>query len=226
MTGTAYNYPRFLSGQYDFEVFEGPDAGEHYRDAGLKTLDGEAVRLSDFLARKPLVLETGSMTCPMYGKAVRPMQELAGRYPELEFVVMYVREAHPGERVGPHRTAEEKIAAARASSRRHGERRTVLIDDLDGTAHRLYGAMPNSIFVIDRDGTVVFRSIWNSAGDMDAVLRAFVQGRKVVSRDLKPAPPFTPGSMRTLLMGGVVALWDFLVSLADLVRKHRKKGNM
>jgi len=181
---TAYNYPRFLSGSYDFEVFEGPDAGDRYRDAELKTLDGKTVRLSNFLARKPLVLETGSMTCPMYGKAVRPMQELAALYPELEFVVMYVREAHPGERVGPHRTQQEKVAAAKASCRRHADRRIVLIDDLEGTAHHLYGAMPNSIFLIDRDGTVVFRSIWNSAEDMDEVLRAFVQGRRVVPRDL------------------------------------------
>jgi len=221
-----YNYPRFKSGLYDFEVFGGPDAGDQYRDAELTRLDGRPVRLSDFLKDKPLVLETGSITCPMYGNSAPPMQKLAAKYPELAFVLMYVREAHPGERVGAHCTPADKMTAARQSRERHGDRRITLVDDVGGTAHKLYGAMPNSIFVIGTDGMVLFRSIWNNADDMDAILGAIARGKQVDSHDLKPMPPFTLGSMRTLLAGGFVALWDFGFSLVSLVAKHRRRGNM
>jgi len=221
-----YNYERFRSGLYDFEVFGGPDAGDRYRDAELHTLGGQPVRLSDLLRDKPLVLETGSLTCPMYGNNVPSMQRLAAKYPQLDFALMYVREAHPGERVAAHASLKSKTKAARKSCRHHGDRRRVLIDDVKGTAHKLYGSMPNSIFVIAPDGTVLFRSIWNNAEEMDAVLAAVARGYEVESRDLKPRPPFTLGSMRTLMAGGIVALYDFFVSLVSLVGKHRRRGNM
>lgn len=225
-SGADYNYPRFRAELYDFEAFDAPAAGEPYRDATLWTLDGEEVRLSDYLGDKPLVLETGSVTCPMYGASVPPMQELAAKYPELDFVVMYVREAHPGERVGAHADLEAKIEAARSARERHGERRTVLVDDVAGTAHALYGSMPNSVFVIAPNGAVLTRTMWNNADKMDAILGAVAHGDHVPSRDLKPRPPFTLGAARTLLMGGWQALWDFYAGLVPLIGKHRKKGTM
>ena len=223
---SPYNYARFRSGLYDFETFGGPAPGEPFRDATLWTLQGEPVRLSHYLRDRPLVVETGSMTCPMYAGAAPRMQELAARHRDLDFVLIYVREAHPGERQGAHASLDAKIAAARASAERHGDRRTTLVDDVAGTAHALYGAMPNSVFVIDPAGTVLFRTIWNNADAMGAVLDAVARGEPVRARELRPAPPFTLGSLRTLLAGGVVAAWDFYTSLFGLVAKHRRRGNM
>jgi len=221
-----YNYKRFRSDVMDLGVFDGPDVGDRYRDAELQTLEGDTVLLSSLIHDKPLVLELGSMTCPMYGKSVPPMQKLATKYPELNFAVMYVREAHPGERVPAHGTLADKANAARKSCDYHGEHRMVLIDDLDGTAHSLYGSMFNSIFVIGMAGTILFRSIWNNAEDLDDVLGRLVRQEKIDTGDLKPKPPFTVGSMRTLLAGGFVSLYDFFISLASLIGKHRQHGNM
>jgi hypothetical protein len=95
-----------------------------------------------------------------------------------------------------------------------------------GSAHRLYGAMPNSIFVIAPDGTILFRSIWNNADDMDAILGAVARGAPVRSRELKAVPPFSMRAVGTLFMGGVVAIWDFARGLRRLVANHRKVGNM
>lgn len=225
-SGADYNYSRFRAELYDFEAFDAPAAREPYRDATLWTLDGDEVRLSDYLRGRPLVLETGSVTCPMYGASVPPMQELATKYPELDFVVMYVREAHPGERVGAHADLQAKIEAARSARERHGEQRTVLVDDVAGTAHALYGSMPNSVFVIDPSGTVLYRTMWNNADEMDAILSDVAHGTHVPERDLKPRPPFTLGAAKTLLIGGWQALWDFYGGLVPLVGKHRKKGTM
>ena len=154
------------------------------------------------------------------------MMKLIEKYPQLDHVLMYVREAHPGEMQPQHRTEDEKIAAARKTKQRHRDGRTILVDDVDGSAHRHYGTMPNSIFVIAPDGEIVFRSIWNNAEDMDAILGAVARGEAVQSRELKAVPPFSFRAVRTLLMGGIVAIWDFLRSLRRLVGNHKQVGNM
>lgn len=223
----AYNYARFKSGMYDFETFGGPDVGDTLRDAELETLDGRTVRLSDFLDGKPFVLETGSLTCPMYGNSAPVMQALADKHGEtFNFAVMYVREAHPGERGRAHTSMAHKHRAASRSADYHGDQRTMLIDSVDGRAHKLYGAMPNSIFVFDASGTVVFRSIWNNAEKMDPILSRIANGQLVTEGDLKPQPPFNPASWATLFQGGLVSIWDFVISLFSLIGKHRKRGNM
>ena len=223
---SPYNYPRFRSDLYDFDAFHAPEVGDRFPDATLWTLDGREVRLSDYLRDKPLVLETGSITCPMYGASVAPMQEVAADHPGLDFVVMYVREAHPGERTGAHASLRAKIGTAEASNAHYGERRTVLVDDTDGTAHRLYGAMPNSVFVIGPDGTVLYRTLWNNAEKIGPVLTDIARGHAVASEDLTPKPPFTLHATRTLLRGGWLAVLDFYGGLVSLVGKHRKKGTM
>lgn len=226
MTTKTYGYRRFTPEEYDFTVDEGLQAGDIYKDASLQTLDGETVRLSDYLRDKPLVLETGSMTCPMYAQSVPPMMTLIEKYPGLDHVMMYVREAHPGELQPQHRTEAEKIAAAKKTKRRYRDGRTILVDDVNGTAHRFYGTMPNSIFVIAPDGTILFRSIWNNADEIDAILGAIARGEPVRSRELKAVPPFSVRAVWTLFMGGIVAIWDFVRGLDRLVANHKKVGNM
>ncbi len=34
------------------------------------------------------------------------------------------------------------------------------VDTLDGATHRAYGPLPNSVYLIDRAGRVVFRALW------------------------------------------------------------------
>ena len=222
----TYNYDHFTPQEYHFEVFEGLAAGDRFQDAEVFTLEGQPARLSDYLRDKPLVLETGSMTCPMYGQSVRPMLTLATEYPELDFLLLYVREAHPGERVPAHRTQQEKIDAARLSRRRYDDNRATVVDTVDGVAHRIYGAMPNSVYVIDSDGTILFRSIWNNAEHMKGVLGRIASRKVVLSRDFQPVPPFSFAALRTLWMGGIVAVWDFVRGLPRLVAKHKEVGNM
>ncbi|MFV2039526.1 MAG: redoxin domain-containing protein, partial [Acidimicrobiales bacterium] len=64
-----YNYPRFTAGLYDLASFVGPKVGETVPDFTLTRLDGTTVQLSE-LWDKRLVLETGSVTCPMYANRV------------------------------------------------------------------------------------------------------------------------------------------------------------
>ena len=72
----TYNYPRFKMSNYELGYFPGPKAGEVIDyDYKLTDLDGNEVELSDYKG-KWLVIESGSLTCPMYVKNVKPFAKL------------------------------------------------------------------------------------------------------------------------------------------------------
>ena len=93
----TYNYPRFKMSNYELGYFPGPKAGDQV-DYGytFTDLNGKAVNLEDYKG-KWLVIESGSLTCPMYVKNVKAFARLTEKYPDVEWLVVYVREAHPGE---------------------------------------------------------------------------------------------------------------------------------
>ena len=165
-----YNYNRFKTSNYDYEKFPGPKAGETMLDFTLHTMDGEKVSLSDYKGQW-VVLETGSLTCPMYVKNIKPIDKVKEKYPDVKFLVVYVREAHPGSRRGAHEDLEAKTEMAREVQADYGEKRDILVDDVDGTMHQAYGSFPNMIYIIDPEGTVVYRCDWSFAKHIDRVLQ-------------------------------------------------------
>ncbi len=145
-------------------------AVDEFVDTTLTDMDtGEPVKLSDFHG-KWVVLETGSSTCSMYSKNIPDMKGIENEYPDVEFLVIYVREAHPGERLHQHKNFEEKLAAARLLKPRYGEHRRILVDSHEGGFHRMYGMMPNILYVIRPDGKIHYRSNWATAGRLRAAL--------------------------------------------------------
>ena len=154
------------------------------------------------------------------------MQDMVKRFPDLNFVVLYVREAHPGERTPQHKTQDAKLDAATRSASRHHEGRITLVDDIDGVAHKAYGAMPNSIYVIDTDGTILYRSIWNNTDQIGEILAGISQRKQVPLQELKAKPPLNLTAARVLFHGGFLAVFDFIWGLRKLVRNHLKVGNL
>ena len=153
---TDYNYKRFRPSNYDYGNFAGPKPGEEILDFTLRSLDGKEAKLTDFKGQW-VVLETGSLTCPMYVKNINPVKQVVQKYPDVQFLVIYIREAHPGTRRGCHQSMEEKIILAREMQQEYGEVRSVLVDDLDGSMHQAYGSFPNMVYVINPKGEVVYR---------------------------------------------------------------------
>jgi len=217
----TYNYARFETKFYDLASFEGPKVGYPMPDLKLNTIEGDLARLSD-LTEGVLVLETGSVTCPMYAKGVKRMQALAARFPDVLFAVLYVREAHPGGRVGPHRSIEEKRQRASSLDEVHNDHRLVLIDNLEGTAHRALGSLPDMIYVVGPDGLVQFRGDWNDPGAVEKVLTGEAGEALIAQEHFPPAKPNVLTTIRTLMVGGPTALWDFVLGLPGLLRLHRK----
>ncbi len=211
-----YNYARFDPRLYDRSGPGGPRVGDRLPDPDLFTLEGARTRLSAAFGRI-LVLETGSLTCPLYVGRIAAMNRLARAYPEATFRVLYVREAHPGSRTPPHRSLEEKLERARRLLKLEPEEgRTILVDDVDGTLHRALGALPNMVYVLDPEGRVLFRADWNDPQAVEEVLRRLQAGDPVdnVQPRFRPVPPWI--LLRVLRRGGPDAVGDFLRHLPAL----------
>lgn len=93
-------------------------------------------------------------------------------------IFLYTREAHPGEHFPAHRDAAQKLAHARAFVARYGIARPVLVDDLAGTGHRLYGLLPNMVYLIGRGGRVLFRADWTDPPTVAHAIRYVLESRQ------------------------------------------------
>lgn len=100
------------------------------------------------------------------------MDELADRYADrgVTSVFLYTREAHPGENYRHHRSMDDKRSVARAFRSHSQVRRTILLDDLEGTAHHAYGLLPNMTWIIGRGGLIIYKSAWTAPPDVEDAL--------------------------------------------------------
>ena len=220
----VYNAPRFMVKQYDWDVFVGPAAGDPAVDTTLTDLDtGEEVKISDFKG-KWLVLETGSATCSMYTKNIPDMKDVKAEFPDVEFLMIYVREAHPGERLGPHQNFDEKLKAAKLVAPRYGEHRRVLVDSVDGDFHKLYGFMPNVVYIIRPDGRIHYRCNWATPAAVREALNDRENFHTMENADMKAinASRRKMHMIRTMWTGGVVALYDFFKGMPLAVQRHHR----
>jgi hypothetical protein len=152
-------------------------------------------------------------------------KEFAGK---VDFYVLYVREAHPGENYPAQTSFEEKLQHARDLKRLEDiGTRTILVDELQGTMHNDYGSRPNSVYVIGRDGIILFRADWNAPQELETQLNRLVEKNGFASGleavDLTGNfTSLTPKALveqaRVFRRAGYGAMVDFVVSAWNLRR--------
>ena len=208
-----YNYPHFGLKEYDdLEHFKGPKVGEKAPDFEATDLSGKRIHLSDFQG-KIIVFESGSITCPATIGTTKSMQELVDKYPDVTVLLLYVREAHPGERIRPHSSFEDKLACAVRFKNEEHDNRVLLVDELEGTIHKQFGLFPNFVYVIDQDGYVAFRTPWNVPDILDEVLTDIQEGKKVRFPERYYLPPYKNVGLRALPRAGWCAILDVIISI-------------
>lgn len=214
-----YNYSVFKPEYYNFFDFKGPKPGEKATDFEAYNFDGEKVKLSDYFGSW-IVIESGSFSCPMYVGNVLDMNTVAEEFQDVKFLVLYVREAHPGSNVPAQNSIEEKIKHAGRLPGEEHENRTIIVDTLDGNAHKLYGSFPDMVYIINPEGTVIFRSDWNMPSEVRKVLAI---GRDEIHQreHYEPGPPSILLATRVLFRSGINALWDFTIGLPKLLNMHK-----
>jgi len=169
MKSNDYNYKHFGFWHYSLERFDGPKIGAIAPDFTAITLNNKTVRLSDFRG-KIVVLESASITCPATIGTTNDMQRLVRQYSDVTFLLLYVREAHPGERITAHTSFDEKLSCAKRFQEEEHDNRRIVVDDLEGTAHKQYGLFPNFVYVIDSEGYIAWRTPWNVTKRLNEVL--------------------------------------------------------
>ncbi len=149
----------------------------------LLTTDGDRLANDDVFRDTPVLFVFGSMTCPMTASSAPSVQDLYAEFGnKVKFVMLYVREAHPGEHYAQAETIDDKLASARALKDLYGIEWTVAADTVAGDLHRALDPKPNAAFLMDSDGTILFRSLW--AADYEALRQALddaVVGRAMIN---------------------------------------------
>ena len=141
-------------------------------DFEASDLEGKIVRLSDFRGKRHVVMMTGAVTSPMCAFEVPAFNRLQQEFDSaaVSFFLLYTRESHPAENYSAHTSFEQKVGYARELQQLEDVRFPILVDHLDGRIHCAYGVWPNALFVIHKDGRLIFRS--NMANDRE--LREFL----------------------------------------------------
>lgn len=219
-----YNYTEFSADEYNLDSYHGPALGQKAPDVTLQTLEGADRKLLEFDGGF-LVLELGSITCPLFQSRRKGMESLQHRFPNVAFAVLYLREAHPGIAIPAHKNLADKKQRALQLRDEDGETREILIDGFDGEAHQALGGYPNSVLILNKGGCVVFHSAWNNAGATARILTKLVAGKPVRAESFF-LPPIPPVAINTFKQAGKGSAFDFFKSLPKLIWKNFIRRNL
>lgn len=196
-----------------------PGPGDTVPAFDLPTTAGGTFSNATVAARgRPVVLVFGSLTCPVTESAGPSLVALHRRYGDaVDFVVVNVREAHPGTGFPQPPCSDEKMVHARALATHHGFEFPVAVDDIDGSMHRAFGTRPSSAYVIDATGKILFRAHWsNSASALGDAVKAVHGGgpppRATSGRTLRALANMAGYSDVPLQTAGAGAMRDFWVA--------------
>ncbi len=105
------------------------------------------------------------------------MNEIYERYTDrVDFYLVYIQEAHPTDGrltlsnieqqvlYEQPRTADERAAVAVACMRNLRFNMPMLLDNMDDEVDRKYAALPEGLYVLDKDGVIVYRGVMGSRG--------------------------------------------------------------
>jgi len=110
--------------------------------------------------------------------AAEAMDDLADRLADraVSSAFLYTREAHPGENYRHHTSMDGKRANARAFQEHVNLRRPILLDDLEGTAHKAYGILPNMTWIIGKGGMILYKAAWTGVEDVEDAFNSLMDG--------------------------------------------------
>lgn len=171
-----------------------PGPGDPVSEFDLLSLDGGRFRSADLGEKGPVLMVFGSHTCPVTDNAAPGLNELFEKFGDrVRFVMVGVREAHPGDAVPQPKSLDEKLTHAMQLRDQHGFKFEVAVDDIDGTLHRALSPKPNSAYVLDKNGTILFRAKW--ANDTEALAAAL----DAIAAGESPRPSQSGGVIRPML---------------------------
>lgn len=128
--------------------------------------DGSKAELAELVPEDgKLVIVTGCLTCPKFLISYRDIEAVAHDYrsagANVAFVYLYKSLAHPenGGWIQPF-TLEERLAQVKAAQEQLKNKVPFICDGMDNDISTALGGSPNSAYIVDGDGRIVFVSGW------------------------------------------------------------------
>lgn len=191
-----YQHVTFDVLQHDLKFQAGPAPGDAMPSLDLLSTDRTRMNTTQWVGDKPVLLIFGSVSCPMTATSIRPLTRLYDRFGEnVTFILLNVREAHPGEDVPQPESLDQKLEHAATLKDRYRIPWTVATDDVEGTVHQALDPKPNAAYLIDRNGRIAFRALW--AADE----RGLRQALESVARGETPAERESQRRLVPMTMG-------------------------
>ena len=196
--GSTYRFNRLRLGLVLRDLYftkTDPGPGERIVDFDLPTLNGGRFRSRDLSETAPVLLVFGSYTCPVTESAAPGLRCLHVRFGDrVRFVMVNVREAHPGANVTQPKNMEEKRAHAGLLRDLHDLPFEVAVDDITGSLHRAMSPKPNSAYLLKGDGSILFRAHWaNATRALAVALEDVTAGRPLRQNESRgPTRPIWP----------------------------------
>jgi len=108
----------------------------------------------------------------MANGSVEPLKKLHALWGDrVQFLEVLVHQEHPGPNAPPYRSTEQKVHDARRYKAEGGVPWPVLVDDLGGTVHQVYGGLAKPTYLIDADGRVSFYNMWTYAPNLHLAIQ-------------------------------------------------------
>ena len=102
------------------------------------------------------------------------LEKVARKYDDLEIWHMYVEEPHPRERkfkkYSQHKNYEHRLTYAKELREILNIDSPIVLDGMEGAIHHRYGYMPNMVYVVNKEGRVVYKANWTDSPVVDQVL--------------------------------------------------------
>jgi hypothetical protein len=157
-------------------------------DFAVRDLTGNPVRLSDFRGKQHVLFEFGCITAPAFINDIASLNRLHRQFHEqdVQVLVIYAREAHPGERYRAHTSFEQKSEYARELRELEGIEFPVLVDSLAGDAHRTYGLRPSPVYGVNKDGRIIYKASWLIPEEAEFMLGRLLQWEGWEAKGLRP----------------------------------------
>jgi len=179
----------------------GPKVGDEAPDFELTDVDENKFSLSS-LRGKPVVIEFGSYTCPVFRRKVNALADLRSEYgDDVQWIMIYTLEAHPTDgwvasvntRVGieipQHTSFEKRLECAKLCKEELDLKLHVLVDGYQNKVTDAYGGHPNRGYVLDAEGKVVSKQVWIEVDATRTALDAIMQQRKDSDKPMRTTKP-------------------------------------
>jgi peroxiredoxin len=189
-----YNRPHYSRDEYNhiqdlanLDFQPALHVGDMAPDFVVLDLNGKPVRLSDFRGKKHVVFEFGSITAPIFINDIGDLNRLNAKFSanDVQFLMVYVREGHPAENYPAHSSIEQKLSHARDLQRLENVECPVLVDSLEGDTHHLYGLRPSPVWIVSKEGRIVYKSSWLVADELELVLQHLARAEKWIEEGLR-----------------------------------------